>query len=220
MPGKRSETIATRIQNAKNGWDRWLKQQGLTEHEFMRMPHSEYIRNEVDYLNFELQKIASGITKQFREAEAERVEAFRIYLDSIDSVEKTMKKLDDLLVAHMEDFVLPILEKMVDDDFSYLPILNEEDECVEVFSAHILMVYNSLGEVLDERTKFADIYDALHEKKKTLHKNYVFKKLESPIFEVISAFKRTRNFHQDVVLITRDGFQQEPLLGMITAWDI
>ena len=219
MPGKRSETIASRILGAKKTWDNWLKKQGLTEQEFIRMPNLNEFRNEIDYLNFELEKVTSGITKQFREAEAERVEKFVNYLFSIDSVEKKMKKLDDLLVAHMEDLVLPILEKMVDDDFSYLPILNEEDECVEVFSAHILMVYNSLGEVLDKRTTFTDIYRALQENK-NLHKNYVFKKLESPIFEVISAFKKTKNFHQDVVLITRYGIQHEPLLGMITAWDI
>lgn len=220
MPGKRSETIASRILGAKKTWDNWLKKQGLTEQEFIRMPNLNEFRNEIDYLNFELEKVTSGITKQFREAEAERVEKFVNYLFSIDSVDEKMKKLDDLLVAHMEDLVLPILEKMVDDDFSYLPIINEENECIEVFSANILMIYNSIGEVLNERTTFADIYEVLHEKKKTLHKNYVFKKLESPMHEVISSFKKTKNFHQDVVLITKYGIQHEPLLGMITAWDI
>lgn len=219
MPGKRSVTIATRILDAKAGWDKWLKQQGLTEQEFIRLPNFEYVRNEVDFLNFEVQKVASESTKQFREAEAERVEKFILFLSSMDSVEKKMKKFDDLLVAHMEDLVLPILEQMVENDFSYLPIINEENECVEVFSAYVLMTYNSLGKALDKRTTFADIYDVLQEDN-VLHKNYVFKKIESPIHEVLSEFKRTKNFHQDVVLITRYGIQHEPLLGMITAWDI
>lgn len=219
MPGKRSVTIATRILDAKAGWDKWLKQQGLTEQEFIRLPNFEYVRNEVDFLNFEVQKVASESTKQFREAEAERVEKFILFLSSMDSVEKKMKKFDDLLVAHVEDLVLPILEQMVENDFSYLPIINEENECVEVFSAYVLMTYNSLGKALDKRTTFADIYDVLQEDN-VLHKNYVFKKIESPIHEVLSEFKRTKNFHQDVVLITRYGIQHEPLLGMITAWDI
>jgi hypothetical protein len=81
------------------------------------------------------------------------------------------------------------------------------------------MTYNSLGKALDKRTTFADIYDALQDDN-VLRKNYVFKKLESPIHEVLSEFKRTSTFHQDVVLITRYGIQHEPLLGMITAWDI
>jgi len=219
MPGKKSGTIATRILDAKAGWVKWLKQQGLTEQEFIRMPNSEYIRNEIDFLNFEVQKVESESTKQFREAEAERVENFIFYLSTIDSVEKKMKKFDDLLVAHMEDLVVPILEQMVENDFSYLPIINEENECVEVFSAYVLMTYNSLGKALDKRTTFADIYDVLQEDN-VLHKNYVFKKIESPIREVLSEFKRTSTFHQDVVLITRYGIQHEPLLGMITAWDI
>jgi CBS domain-containing protein len=219
MPGKRSVTIATRILDAKAGWNKWLKQQGLTEQEFIRLPNFEYVRNEVDFLNFEVQKVASESTKQFREAEAERVEKFILFLSSMDSVEKKMKKFDDLLVAHMEDLVLPILEQMVENDFSYLPIINEENECVEVFSAYVLMTYNSLGKALDKRTTFADIYDALQDDN-VLRKNYVFKKLESPIHEVLSEFKRTSTFHQDVVLITRYGIQHEPLLGMITAWDI
>ena len=219
MPGKRSVTIATRILDAKAGWNKWLKQQGLTEQEFIRLPNFEYVRNEVDFLNFEVQKVASESTKQFREAEAERVEKFILFLSSMDSVEKKMKKFDDLLVAHMEDLVLPILEQMVENDFSYLPIINEESECVEVFSAYVLMTYNSLGKALDKRTTFADIYDALQDDN-VLRKNYVFKKLESPIHEVLSEFKRTSTFHQDVVLITRYGIQHEPLLGMITAWDI
>lgn len=219
MPGKRSVTIATRILDAKAGWDKWLKQQGLTEQEFIRLPNFEYVRNEVDFLNFEVQKVASESTKQFREAEAERVEKFILFLSSMDSVEKKMKKFDDLLVAHMEDLVLPILEQMVENNFSYLPIINEENECVEVFSAYVLMTYNSLGKALDKRTTFADIYDVLQEDN-VLHKNYVFKTIESPIHEVLSEFKRTSTFHQDVVLITRYGIQHEPLLGMITAWDI
>jgi len=219
MPGKRSVTIATRILDAKAGWNKWLKQQGLTEQEFIRLPNFEYVRNEVDFLNFEVQKVESENTKQFREAEAERVEKFILFLSSMDSVEKKMKKFDDLLVAHMEDLVLPILEQMVENDFSYLPIINEENECVEVFSAYVLMTYNSLGKALDKRTTFADIYDALQDDN-VLRKNYVFKKLESPIHEVLSEFKRTSTFHQDVVLITRYGIQHEPLLGMITAWDI
>jgi CBS domain-containing protein len=219
MPGKRSVTIATRILDAKAGWNKWLKQQGLTEQEFIRLPNFEYVRNEVDFLNFEVQKVASESTKQFREAEAERVEKFILFLSSMDSVEKKMKKFDDLLVAHMEDLVLPILEQMVENDFSYLPIINEENECIEVFSAYVLMTYNSLGKALDKRTTFADIYDALQDDN-VLRKNYVFKKLESPIHEVLSEFKRTSTFHQDVVLITRYGIQHEPLLGMITAWDI
>lgn len=218
MPGKKSGTIATRILDAKAGWVKWLKQQGLTEQEFIRMPNSEYIRNEIDFLNFEVQKVESESTKQFREAEAERVENFIFYLSTIDSVEKKMKKFDDLLVAHMEDLVVPILEQMVENDFSYLPIINEENECIEVFSAYVLMAY-SLGKALDKRTTFADIYDVLQEDN-VLRKNYVFKKLESPIHEVLSEFKRTSTFHQDVVLITRYGIQHEPLLGMITAWDI
>ena len=135
-----------------------MKQQGLTEQEFIRLPNFEYVRNEVDFLNFEVQKVASESAKQFREAEAERVEKFILFLSSMDSVEKKMKKFDDLLVAHMEDLVLPILEQMVENDFSYLPIINEENECVEVFSAYVLMTYNSLGKALDKRMEIRDVH--------------------------------------------------------------
>jgi len=217
------ETVASRIQDAKKCFESWLKQNGLTAQSLVANAKSVSIKEEVDYLYLVAQNTDPDAPKHvsYTTPVAERVENFVSFISSMGSVEKKMIKCDeDLLTASIDDRVLPKLQELVEKDFSYLPIVDEDNVCVGVFSAYILMVYNSLGEVLSEKTTFKDIYDVLDEEEVLAHKNYVFKPVNSYIHQVYQEFKRTNTFHNDVVLLTRFGNENEPLLGMLTVWNV
>lgn len=134
------------------------------------------------------------------------------------SLESKMIPFEKLYTARMEDSVLPFLRKMQRENFSYLPIVDDNDVCVEVFSSYILMSYACLGKSIDVDTTFKDIYDAV--KKSSIKKSYEYLPVTSPLVEVINTFKVTSDFHLDVVLVTKDGKAKSPLLGMITIWDL
>ena len=151
-----------------------------------------------------------------KEATIKRIEDFVDLVTS--SCDSKMIPTKNLFVAKPGDPVLPCLKELQEHNYSYLPILDENNVCVEVFSAYILMSFACLEKSIDADTTFEDIYTALHNK--GLKGTYKFMSVKSPFIDVINTFKVTSEFHLDVVLVTEDGSADAPLLGMITIWDL
>ena len=120
----------------------------------------------------------------------------------------------------MKDKVLAKLREITNKNFTYLPIFDNYNCCVEVFSAYILQSYLCMGKSIDESTTFDDIYTALDLSDNHLYDNIEFVKEGSPYVNVICLFKPTNDFHRDVVLVTKDGDSDSPVLGMLTIWDL
>lgn len=135
-----------------------------------------------------------------------------------DTLECRMIPIEGLFTASLDDYVLPFLRKLQQKNYTYLPIIDENNVCVEVFSAYVLMAYTCLGKSIDESTTFDDLYCALTHT--PLKGTYTYLPINHPVIEVINTFKVTSDFHLDVVLVTEDGRAESPLLGMITIWDL
>lgn len=135
-----------------------------------------------------------------------------------DTLECRMIPIEGLFTASLDDYVLPFLRKLQQKNYTYLPIIDENNVCVEVFSAYVLMAYTCLGKSIDESTTFDDLYCSLTHT--PLKGTYTYLPINHPVIEVINTFKVTSDFHLDVVLVTEDGRAESPLLGMITIWDL
>lgn len=129
-----------------------------------------------------------------------------------------MIPLKNLFIGRLNGQVLPALRMLKEKNYSYLPILNDDNTCYDVFSAYTLMSYLCTGKIIDKETTFNDIYDTIDTLRLNETVEYVPEK--SSILNVMDLMKVTADFHKDVVLVTEDGTENSPLLGMITVWDL
>lgn len=144
-------------------------------------------------------------------------------IDRIKSAPKAMdyaiKKIES---ASMEDFVIPLMDKMVACNYTQIPILNNE-KVVGAFSENTIFMYmyeNKIME-LNPATTFGQLDKYLPlEQHKT--ETFRFIKRNALLSDVEALFLQDFQKSQklSMIFITQNGKKEEKLLGILTPWDI
>jgi len=127
-----------------------------------------------------------------------------------------------LLAASMNDRVRPVMEKMSERAYTYVPIL-ANGSVVGVFSASSLVAYLAREDKVEigPDTRFADLADYLpldgH-----VAETFRFVSRTTLVSEVGDLFDDAvcNQCRVGVVFVTHSGKPSEKILGMVTAWDV
>lgn len=128
---------------------------------------------------------------------------------------------DRVLKAGANQKVLRVMELMEKNGYSHVPVM-KEDRFYGVFSSGSVMRYllKNRGKGLTPETTIKEMrgYLAVEE-----HiENYEFVSAEATYIYVRQRFEqvRAKNKRVSVIFITQDGKPDQPLLGMLTPWDV
>lgn len=128
---------------------------------------------------------------------------------------------DRVLKVGANQKVLRVMELMEKNGYSHVPVM-KEDRFYGVFSSGSVMRYllKTRGRGLNQDTTIKDLrgYLAVEEHVE----NYEFVPADATYIYVRQRFEqvRARNKRVSVIFITRDGKPDQPLLGMLTPWDV
>ncbi len=152
------------------------------------------------------------------------VEALREVLDFVQRPPLAIDyatRGDRVLKVGAAQKVLRVMELMEKNGYSHVPVM-KEDRFYGVFSSGSVMRYllKNRGRGLTPETTIKDMrgYLAVDEHVE----NYEFVPADATYIYVRGRFEqvRARNKRVSVIFITRDGKPDQPLLGMLTPWDV
>lgn len=129
-------------------------------------------------------------------------------------------KGENILKANMSQRVLRLMEVMVKNGYSHVPVMENGIFC-GVFSQGAVFMYTLYSKKqIRKDTTIAEM--KAHLPIEQHHENYVFVNKRATQMEIRRIFERIRekNRRVSVVFITETGKIDEPLLGMVTPWDI
>lgn len=136
---------------------------------------------------------------------------------------KVMTPIKDILFANPDQKVIPLMREMEARGFSHVPVLEKNSRFIGVFSVSTFFSYMLKWEspVFDGDTELYHFRKFLPIEK---HKNEAFLFLDekATIIGVKQAFekKRERSRRLVAIFLTMNGSMGEPLIGMITPWDM
>ena len=130
-------------------------------------------------------------------------------------------KGDQVMKAHMHQKVLRLMEVMDKNGYSHIPVM-ENGQFKGVFSVGTVFQYilRTKGRSIQPDTTVADL--GKHLDVAAHMENYQFVSKDATYRSVRRIFDRVRGKNQrvSVVFITENGKPGEPLLGMLTPWDV
>lgn len=143
-------------------------------------------------------------------------------MDPPNALEKLAVKRQDIFALKPEDLALTAIQKMTRENYSYLPLLSN-DQLVGVFSEESVFAYLSEHGSMD-LSKGLKIKDFQAYTKLDAHRNEAFQ-FASRLETVADLEERLRSVKEgdkrlEVIFITERGKSSEKLLGMVTIWDL
>ena len=130
-------------------------------------------------------------------------------------------KGEQVMRAHLHQKVLRLMEVMEKNGYSHIPVMRDGEFC-GVFSVGTVFQYilRSGGKGIQPDTTVADL--AGHIGFSAHMENYEFVPKDATYISVRRIFERVRGKNQrvSVIFITEHGKVGEPLLGMLTPWDV
>ncbi|MDO4459432.1 MAG: hypothetical protein Q4C42_05030 [Clostridia bacterium] len=128
---------------------------------------------------------------------------------------------DSIYKANLGQTVLKTMNNMVKSGYSHVPIM-ENGKFFGVFSAGTVFSYvlNNYPEPITKNTTLRELNNLLPV---NMHsENYVFADAKMTLHEAREAFEsvKAKNRRVSVIFITQHGRQDEPLLGLLTPWDV
>ena len=130
-------------------------------------------------------------------------------------------RVERVLTASPETFVLPVMREMFEKGYSHVPVLSD-GRVSGVFSANAvfkaIMRKNKIK--ISEETVFGDLGDLIS-LDDDVFGSYAFVSKNARLFDVKQMFKRRRdNSKLRMIFITDNGRREERLLAILTPWDI
>lgn len=127
-----------------------------------------------------------------------------------------------ILCAHPNDLAMDIMHRMTREGFSHVPVL-DKGRLTGVFSVGGLFGYLERRglDALDRNARIGQLKDALDLERHGAEK-YRFMSRSTTMTQVRAAFEErsSRNSRLSAVFITETGSLDEPLLAMLTPWDV
>ena len=152
---------------------------------------------------------------------------FRRILDEINNPPKIIDSnicVKEIYTRRLEDTVIDTMKTMIEKNYSYIPILDNNGNFQGVFSEKSLIDYIDKGNSvisIGENTKFFEILDVIK------LENHAFEKIEfrsknTSVYDIINMYKDYFKNHIRLgcVFITENGLKTEEICGIITAWDV
>lgn len=150
------------------------------------------------------------------------------FLDDVISHIKKLPTAANILIprtevfsASLSEMVHDVVEKMLEKIFSHVPVLDVDDRVIGVFSESTMLEMSKAGVKCDNATAMQDIVSFLPLEK---HKAEVFRFVpkNDPISHLRYLCAKALEKHERIgmVFVTENGKQDEPLLGILTVWDI
>lgn len=132
---------------------------------------------------------------------------------------------DKMLIANINSNVLDIIEMMNRFTYTHIPVLDDDDKLVGVFSDNTVYSYICKEKkiTISDKTKLSSFteYIKLDEH---LNEYFEFVPKKTMLYEIEELFKYNyqskRHKLLSVVYITENGRRDEKILGMLTPWDI
>lgn len=196
--------------------------------EYLRDEDSEPFRHELNLCR-EIRNLLSHNADEKGEPLVEPSESILASLQNIlDHVSSPRYAVDygtpreRILWAHPDDIVIDVMHRMVKNGFSHVPVM-ERGKIVGVFSVGCLFACLE-REGLDTLNNSArirqlkDVFDSVRHGSG----RYLFMPEDATIYQVRAAFEERseRNSRLSAVFITGNGSKNEPLVAMLTPWDV
>jgi CBS domain-containing protein len=154
----------------------------------------------------------------------------------IDFLEETIKLLENpprisdiwipkrkILTACIDDEVLPIMNKMRENAFTHVPVVDENGVVTGVFNENTLFQYFSDKKIINvgEGALMAEYRDYLPIETH-IGERFEFVKKDITLYEVKKIFRTnlTRGKRTEMIFATDNGKKTEEVLGIVTAWDV
>ena len=132
-----------------------------------------------------------------------------------------MIPLQTVLTCTLDSAIRPIVEKMVTNSYSHVPVLDADGKVIGVFSEGTMLEMNKAGIGSDESTVMRDIAVYLPADRHTAD---VFRFVPKDVavlylrFLCDDALKKRERI--GMFLVTENGKKEQPLIGILTVWDI
>jgi len=190
-------------------------------------PDFQHFKQELDYCR-EVRNLLSHRPKikgQFGvEPSDEMIHMLSNMLELLKNPPKAMEvavSREKILMANLNDLVLPIMQKMKYNNFSHVPIM-KNDLVIGVFSESTIFDYLADHEII-EIPKDAAFKDYLSYIGLSNHRNEEFMFVPRSILvgEIETLFQSKRHLKRlELVFITETGKKTEKILAMISPWDL
>lgn len=129
----------------------------------------------------------------------------------------------DIYTTTLSAKLSAVMQAMDDHVFTHVPVLDNDDRMIGVFSENSLLSYladNGEG-IITKDMKIEDIREFLPLK---AHRgeSFVFVSRNTPLSKIYEIFNEAIQVRQRIgmVFVTQNGRESEKLLGIITAWDL
>ena len=130
--------------------------------------------------------------------------------------------VDHLLVATPRDRVVWLMQRMVRNGYSHVPVM-ENERVTGVFSAStpFAMATDESRQAIDDQTRLSEVREALHPENHRMEQ-FRFIAPDTSCDEARRLFARTspRERRVAALFVTEDGQADGRLLGMLTPWDL
>ena len=128
---------------------------------------------------------------------------------------------NDVFSASLSDMVYCVVDKMLEKIFSHVPVLDTDDRVVGVFSESTMLEMTKAGIRDDGNTTLGDISQFLPCDKHTAEV-FRFVPKNDPIAHLRDLCAKALEKHERIGMffVTENGKADEPLLGILTVWDI
>lgn len=192
--------------------------------EYTRDADSEPVRVDLDLLR-EIRNILSHNAGEGGQAV---VEPSQEMLDRLDAIIEYVRRprravhygtpSDRIFSAHMNDRVIHVMRSMQKNGYSHVPV-EERGGIIAMLSIKSVFDYVALHgpDSLNADTRIGDLGEHIR-----INQRYLFLPEDASLMEVRKAFERKieRNGRLSAVFITRTGAPEEPLICMLTPWDV
>jgi predicted transcriptional regulator len=116
-----------------------------------------------------------------------------------------------------------VMRVMAKRNFSYVPVLDRQERILGIFSENTVFLYLTRNEIcaVDDKTSISEFIEYLP-LDRHVSECFEFVAKGAALDDVRDLFERRLDLHERlaVVFITESGRADEPILGMLTAWDI
>lgn len=132
-----------------------------------------------------------------------------------------MTNITSLYFARKKTPVVDIIKRMYDDNISHVPLLDEENHVIGIFSesALLTLVYKN-GEIELKKDDIVANYKDLTDLNFQKGEKFIFVNPLTPVDDLIATLSKKAKDEITVIFVTQHGLKNEPLLGLITPWDI
>jgi len=149
--------------------------------------------------------------------------AYILDLMKLKNSEK-LTQISKLFVADLNAKVKDVIQKMVKQNYSFVPVLNDKKHVVGVISENTIVTYmNQTGEglIYDDDTLITELGDLL-ELSRNPNERFLFVSNNGNFYESSKLFGNPGKDGKRVgaLFVTNNGKQSQGLLGVITAWDV